>query len=130
MGLKVEPVSTPNHPRDRNATVFRTLGVIASSDGGRRRDPHLHATEVWKPRSFLEGRKGSSACRTSATGALGECTGLARRVRAYVKPAMETVGSGTSAHFPIPQPSEDRPDADCQPISCCTADQASTSSWS
>src|SRR4029079_9877905 len=63
MGLEVEPVSTQVLPRDRHATYFATLGVIASSCERLATEiRHLQRTEVLEAEEFFsEKQKGSSA---------------------------------------------------------------------
>jgi adenylosuccinate lyase len=94
MGLKVEPVSTQVIPRDRHATFFATLGVIASSIENLATEiRHLQRTEVREAEEyFAPGQKGSSAMPHKRNPILTEnLTGLARVVRAAVVPALENV---------------------------------------
>jgi adenylosuccinate lyase len=94
LGLAVEPASTQIIPRDRHATFFATLGVIASSMERLATEiRHLQRTEVLEAEeSFAEGQKGSSAMPHKRNPVLSEnVTGLARLVRGMVLPAMENV---------------------------------------
>jgi adenylosuccinate lyase len=94
LGLAVEPASTQIIPRDRHATFFATLGVIASSMERLATEiRHLQRTEVLEAEEFFaEGQKGSSAMPHKRNPVLSEnVTGLARLVRGMVLPAMENV---------------------------------------
>ncbi|MCH8858365.1 MAG: adenylosuccinate lyase [Proteobacteria bacterium] len=94
MGLAVEPISTQIIPRDRHAMFFATLGVIASSlERLATEIRHLQRTEVLEAEEYFSaGQKGSSAMPHKRNPILSEnLTGLARMVRAYVIPAMESV---------------------------------------
>ena len=94
LGLTVEPVSTQVIPRDRHATYFAVLGVVASSIERLATEiRHLQRTEVLEAQEFFaEGQKGSSSMPHKRNPVLSEnLTGLARMVRAYVMPAMENV---------------------------------------
>ena len=94
LGLTVEPVSTQVIPRDRHATFFATLGVIASSIERLAIEVrHLQRTEVLEAEEyFAPGQKGSSAMPHKRNPVLTEnLTGLARMVRGYVVPALENV---------------------------------------
>ncbi len=94
MGLTVEPISTQVIPRDRHAMYFAVLGVVASSvERVATEIRHLQRTEVLEAEEyFSEGQKGSSAMPHKRNPVLSEnLVGLARMVRAYVKPAMENV---------------------------------------
>jgi len=94
LGLKPEPVSTQVIPRDRHATFFATLGVVASSiERVAIEIRHLQRTEVLEAEEyFAPGQKGSSAMPHKRNPVLSEnLTGLARMVRAYALPAMENV---------------------------------------
>jgi adenylosuccinate lyase len=94
MGLKVEPASTQIIPRDRHAMYFAVLGVVASSAERLATEiRHLQRTEVLEAEEFFSaGQKGSSAMPHKRNPVLSEnVTGLARMVRAYVTPAMESV---------------------------------------
>ena len=94
MGLEPEPVSTQVIPRDRHAMFFAVLGVVASSVERLAIEVrHLQRTEVLEAEEFFsEGQKGSSAMPHKRNPVLTEnLTGLARMVRAYALPAMESV---------------------------------------
>jgi adenylosuccinate lyase len=81
-------------PRDRHATFFATLAVIASSVERLAIEiRHLQRTEVLEAEEyFAPGQKGSSAMPHKRNPVLTEnVTGLARMVRAYALPAMENV---------------------------------------
>jgi adenylosuccinate lyase len=94
MGLSPEPVSTQVIPRDRHATYFATLGVVASSVERLATEiRHLQRTEVLEAEEYFSpGQKGSSAMPHKRNPVLSEnVTGLARMVRAYALPAMENV---------------------------------------
>jgi adenylosuccinate lyase len=94
LGLTPEPVSTQVIPRDRHATFFAVLGIIASSIERLSVEiRHLQRTEVRETEEFFsEGQKGSSAMPHKRNPILTEnLTGLARIVRSAVVPAMENV---------------------------------------
>jgi adenylosuccinate lyase len=94
MGLQPEPVSTQVIPRDRHASFFATLGVIAGSIERLATEiRHLQRTEVLEAEEyFAKGQKGSSAMPHKRNPVLSEnLTGLARIVRSSVIPAMENV---------------------------------------
>jgi adenylosuccinate lyase len=94
MGLAVEPVSTQVIPRDRHATFFATLGVVAACVERLATEiRHLQRTEVLEAEEyFAPGQKGSSAMPHKRNPVLSEnLTGLARMVRAFVAPALENV---------------------------------------
>src|SRR5947209_2630723 len=94
LGLTVETVSTQVIPRDRHATFFATLGVIASSIERLATEiRHLQRTEVLEAEEYFSpGQKGSSAMPHKRNPVLTEnLTGLARMVRGYVTPALENV---------------------------------------
>jgi adenylosuccinate lyase len=94
MGLTPEPVSTQVIPRDRHATFFATLGVIASSVERLATEiRHLQRTEVLEVEEYFSpGQKGSSAMPHKRNPVLTEnLTGLARVVRGMVTPALENV---------------------------------------
>ena len=94
LGLKPEPVSTQVIPRDRHATYFATLGVIASSVERLATEVrHLQRSEVLEAEEFFSaGQKGSSAMPHKRNPVLTEnLTGLARLVRGMALPAMENV---------------------------------------
>jgi adenylosuccinate lyase len=94
LGLEIEPVSTQVIPRDRHATYFATLGVIASSiETIAIEIRHLQRTELREAEEYFSpGQKGSSAMPHKRNPVLSEnLTGLARIVRAAVVPALENV---------------------------------------
>lgn len=94
LGLRPETVATQVIPRDRHATFFCTLGVIASSIENLAIEiRHLQRTEVREAEEFFsKGQKGSSAMPHKRNPILTEnLTGLARLVRATVIPALENV---------------------------------------
>ena len=94
LGLIAEPVSTQVIPRDRHATYFATLGVIASSIERLATEiRHLQRTEVLEAEEYFSpGQKGSSAMPHKRNPVLTEnLTGLARMIRGYVTPALENV---------------------------------------
>lgn len=94
LGLDSEPISTQVIPRDRHASYFATLGVIASSiERVATEIRHLQRTEVREAEEYFSpGQKGSSAMPHKRNPILTEnLTGLARLVRGYVVPAMENV---------------------------------------
>jgi adenylosuccinate lyase len=94
LGLAIEPISTQVIPRDRHAAYFSTLAVIASSIERLSVEVrHLQRTEVLEAEEyFSKGQKGSSAMPHKRNPVLSEnLTGLARMVRAYAVPALESV---------------------------------------
>jgi adenylosuccinate lyase len=94
LGLKPEPVSTQVVPRDRYATYFMSLALIASSiERFATEIRHLQRSEVKEvEESFTAGQKGSSAMPHKRNPVLSEnLCGLARLVRSYVTGAMENV---------------------------------------
>jgi adenylosuccinate lyase len=94
LGLAVEPVSTQVIPRDRHATFFSALAIIASGIERLAIEiRHLQRTEVREAEEyFAPGQKGSSAMPHKRNPVLSEnLTGLARLVRAAVIPALENV---------------------------------------
>jgi adenylosuccinate lyase len=94
LGLGVEPVSAQVIPRDRHATYFCTLGVIASGVERLATEVrHLQRSEVREAEEFFHpGQKGSSAMPHKRNPVLSEnLTGLARLVRSAVTPALENV---------------------------------------
>ena len=94
LGLRPETVSTQVIPRDRHATFFATLGVVASSiERVSIEIRHLQRTEVFEAEEyFSSGQKGSSSMPHKRNPVLSEnLTGLARLVRGMALPAMENV---------------------------------------
>ena len=94
MGLKPETIATQVIPRDRHASFFATLGIIASMIENLAIEiRHLQRTEVREAEEYFSaGQKGSSAMPHKRNPILTEnLTGLARLVRSAVVPAMENV---------------------------------------
>jgi len=94
LGLKPEPVSSQIIPRDRHAAYFATLAVIAGSvENIATEIRHCQRTEVLEVEEyFAPGQKGSSAMPHKRNPVLSEnLCGLARMVRAYALPALESV---------------------------------------
>ncbi len=94
LGLRPETVATQVIPRDRHATFFCTLGVIASSiENFSIEIRHLQRTEVREAEEFFsKNQKGSSAMPHKRNPISTEnLTGLARVIRATVTPALENV---------------------------------------
>jgi len=94
LGLEPEPISTQVIPRDRHASFFATLGVVASSvENIAIEIRHMQRTEVLEAEEFFsKGQKGSSAMPHKRNPVLTEnLTGLARLVRMAVVPALENV---------------------------------------
>ncbi len=92
--LRVETVSTQVIPRDRHATYFTILAVIASGIERLATEiRHLQRSEVREAEEFFSrGQKGSSAMPHKRNPVLSEnLTGLARVVRGYALPALENV---------------------------------------
>ncbi|MGE4313975.1 MAG: adenylosuccinate lyase [Pseudobdellovibrionaceae bacterium] len=92
--LRPETVSTQVLPRDRHATYFAVLGVIAGSVENLAIEiRHLQRSEVREAEEFFTpGQKGSSAMPHKRNPILSEnITGLARVVRSAVTPAMENI---------------------------------------
>jgi adenylosuccinate lyase len=94
LGLRPEPISTQVIPRDRHASYFAALAVVAGSIERLAIEiRHLQRTELLEAEEhFAEGQKGSSAMPHKRNPVLSEnLTGLARLVRAYALPALEDV---------------------------------------
>ncbi len=94
LGLRPETVATQVIPRDRHATFFCTLGVIASSIENLAVEVrHLQRTEVREAEEyFSKDQKGSSAMPHKRNPIGTEnLTGLSRVIRATVTPALENV---------------------------------------
>ena len=94
LNLKVEPISTQIIPRDRHASFFSTLGIIASSiERFATEIRHLQRTEVLEVEEFFgKKQKGSSAMPHKKNPILSEnLTGLARLIRSSVIPALENI---------------------------------------
>lgn len=94
MGLKPETVATQVIPRDRHATFFCTLGVIASSIENLAVEiRHLQRTEVREAEEYFDkGQKGSSAMPHKRNPIGSEnMTGQARIIRSAVTASLENV---------------------------------------
>ncbi len=94
LGLKVEEISTQIIPRDRHASFFSTLSVIASSVERLAVEiRHLQRTEIMEVSEyFSKGQKGSSAMPHKKNPIHSEnLTGLSRLIRMSVIPALENV---------------------------------------
>ena len=94
LNLFPETISTQIIPRDRHATFFSTLGIIASSiENIATEIRHMQRTEVLEAEEFFSaGQKGSSAMPHKRNPVLTEnLTGLARLIRMSVIPALENV---------------------------------------
>ena len=94
MGLSVVDCATQIIARDRYATFFAILGIIASSiENIAVEIRHLQRTEVREVEEyFTSGQAGSSSMPHKRNPILSEnLTGLARLVRSYVIPAMENI---------------------------------------
>ncbi len=94
LGLAPETISTQVIPRDRHATFFATLAVIASGIERLATEVrHLQRSEVREAEEFFHpGQKGSSSMPHKRNPVLSEnLTGLARVVRSAVVPALENV---------------------------------------
>jgi len=92
--LRVEPISTQIIPRDRHASYFSTLGIIAGSiERVATEIRNLQKTELGEVEEFFgKNQKGSSAMPHKKNPILSEnLTGLARMVRSYVLPALENI---------------------------------------
>jgi adenylosuccinate lyase len=94
LGLRPEPVATQVVPRDRHATFFAVLAVLAGAcERIALEIRHLQRTEVGElAEPFGRGQKGSSAMPHKRNPILAEnVCGLARLVRAYAGAALENV---------------------------------------
>lgn len=94
LGLSPDSVSTQVISRDRYASYFSALGLLASSVENIAVElRHLQRTEVGEVREgFTKGQKGSSAMPHKRNPISAEnLTGLARLLRGMVIPAMENV---------------------------------------
>ena len=94
MGLAVEPVSTQVIPRDRHASLYCALGILAGSIERLVTEiRHLQRTEVREAQeAFSKGQKGSSAMPHKKNPIGSEnLTGIARLIRSMVPPALENI---------------------------------------
>ncbi len=94
MGLSIESISTQIIPRDRHATFFSTLGIIASSVERLATEiRNLQRTEILEVEEFFSSKqKGSSAMPHKRNPILSEnITGLARYIRGLIIPALENI---------------------------------------
>ena len=94
LDLNVEPISTQIIPRDRHATFFSVLGIIASSIERLATEiRHLQRSEVMEVAEyFSKEQKGSSSMPHKRNPILTEnLSGLARIVRSSVIPALENI---------------------------------------
>jgi adenylosuccinate lyase len=94
LGLEPSAVSSQVIPRDRHASFFAALALLASSiERFATEVRHLQRTEVLEVEErFTKGQKGSSAMPHKRNPILSEnLCGLARLVRSYAFPAMENV---------------------------------------
>jgi adenylosuccinate lyase len=94
LDLKPEIISTQIIPRDRHATFFAVLGVIAGCIENLATEiRHLQRSEVREVEEFFnKGQKGSSAMPHKRNPVLSEnLTGLARVIRGAVTPALENI---------------------------------------
>jgi len=94
LGLEPCAVSSQVIPRDRHASFFAALALLASSiERFAVEVRHLQRTEVLEVEErFTKGQKGSSAMPHKRNPILSEnLCGLARLVRSYAFPAMENV---------------------------------------
>jgi adenylosuccinate lyase len=94
LGLKPEPLATQVVPRDRHASFFSVLALVASSvERVAVELRHLQRTEVLEVlEPFGRGQKGSSAMPHKRNPILTEnLCGLARLVRGYAQASLENV---------------------------------------
>lgn len=94
MGLMTDPVSTQVVSRDRYATFFCVLALLASTiERIATEIRHLQRTEILEAEEFFsKGQKGSSAMPHKRNPVLSEnLCGLARLVRSTVAPALENI---------------------------------------
>ena len=94
LDLNIEPISTQIIPRDRHATFFSVLGIIASSIERLATEiRHLQRSEVMEVAEyFSKKQKGSSSMPHKRNPILTEnLSGLARIVRSSVIPALENI---------------------------------------
>ena len=94
LDLRPEKISTQVIPRDRHASFFSTLAIIAASiENIATEVRNLQRTEVSEAYEFFsKGQKGSSAMPHKRNPVLTEnLTGLSRIIRSCVVPALENV---------------------------------------
>ncbi|MCK5284739.1 MAG: adenylosuccinate lyase [Alphaproteobacteria bacterium] len=94
MRLKPETVATQVIPRDRHATFFVTIGVIASSIENLAIEiRHLQRTEVREVEEYFDTKQKGSSAMPHKRNPIGSenLTGQARIIRAAVIPALENV---------------------------------------
>jgi adenylosuccinate lyase len=94
LGLRPEPVSTQVIPRDRHATYFTTLAVVASSIERLATEVrHLQRTEVGEVEEYFSpGQKGSSAMPHKRNPwRCEQLCGLARVLRANLQAGLEDI---------------------------------------
>jgi adenylosuccinate lyase len=94
LDLNIEPISTQIIPRDRHASFFSVLAIIASSIERLSTEiRHLQRSEVMEVAEyFSKNQKGSSSMPHKRNPILTEnLTGLARIVRSSIVPALENI---------------------------------------
>ena len=94
LDLNIEPISTQVIPRDRHASFFSVLAIIASSIERLSTEiRHLQRSEVMEVAEyFSKNQKGSSSMPHKRNPILTEnLTGLARIVRSSIVPALENI---------------------------------------
>ena len=94
LDLNIEPISTQIIPRDRHASFFSVLAIIASSIERLSTEiRHLQRSEVMEVAEyFSKNQKGSSSMPHKRNPILTEnLTGLARIVRSSIVPSLENI---------------------------------------
>ena len=94
LGLAVEPVASQVIPRDRHATFYTTLAIIASALERLATELRfLQITEISEiEEGFTSSQRGSSAMPHKKNPILSEnITGLARIMRSHVLPSLENI---------------------------------------
>ncbi len=94
LDLKPDTISTQIIPRDRHASFFSTIALVASCiDRMATEIRHLQRSEVLEvEESFSKGQKGSSAMPHKRNPVLSEnLSGLSRYLRSICNPAMENI---------------------------------------
>ncbi|HZP43839.1 MAG TPA: adenylosuccinate lyase [Candidatus Binatia bacterium] len=94
LGLRPEPIATQVVPRDRHASFFAALAILAGAcERIAVEIRHLQRTEVGEAAEpFAEGQKGSSAMPHKRNPWMVEnVTGLARLMRSYAVAALENI---------------------------------------